>query len=253
MVLDFAGHAPCISPCLNTFVANPANDLIAGTSIVLAVAVLLLLRSRKMPLRWRALQVYAHLALLAFPIAFFGVSMGCQSMGGAGCANAGMTELIVYAIPGALLLALLAGAVIMPLMYLFSKRAVEVRGDKLNTFVSREAARAGIRAPKLYAIDDAKPRAFSFAAFSSAIFVSAGALERLNKREAEAVLLHELAHIKNGSSAFKFSSALMRIFSPLASFGRCSIAEEERLADAFAARRQGTKRYLTAAKEKMQW
>jgi heat shock protein HtpX len=55
-----------------------------------------------------------------------------------------------------------------------------------------------VRAPKLYFIDDLFPRVFSVGRGprSSTIAVSAGMLGALPPRELEAVLAHELAHIR---------------------------------------------------------
>ena len=69
----------------------------------------------------------------------------------------------------------------------------------------------------------------------------------------QAVLLHELYHIKNKSSIWKFSLNQIKRFSPLSYFSsiRKSINNEERDADLFAIKVQGTKRFLQSAKKKI--
>ena len=77
--------------------------------------------------------------------------------------------------------------------------------------------------------------------------------EILSKKELQAVLLHELAHIKEKSSALKVSSTIMNIFSPfsrLAGFGN-NITKEEHKADSFVVKTQKTSKYLQAAKSKI--
>lgn len=59
---------------------------------------------------------------------------------------------------------------------------------------------SGIKShPSLYVIDDSAPNAFATGRDPehSAIAVTTGLLEKLDKRELEAVLAHELSHIKN--------------------------------------------------------
>ena len=71
----------------------------------------------------------------------------------------------------------------------------------------------------------------------------------LNKKEIEAVLLHELAHIKRMSSVGKVSQKLM-LFSPfykIASFGH---SREEEIADEFAIQAQGTSMHIKNARKK---
>ena len=102
-------------------------------------------------------------------------------------------------------------------------------------------------------MDKAKPIACSFKSFRSAIFVSVGMLDILSKKEIQAVLLHELAHIKQRSSVLKFSSFLMNVLSPLSLLARFhhDTSKEEREADKFAIRVQRTSKYINSAKKKI--
>jgi heat shock protein HtpX len=58
---------------------------------------------------------------------------------------------------------------------------------------------AGIPKPKLYVIDDPSPNAFATGRNpkNSAVCVTRGLLQRLDRSEIEGVIAHELAHIKN--------------------------------------------------------
>ena len=87
----------------------------------------------------------------------------------------------------------------------------------------------------------------------SAIFVSKKLLSILNRKELEAVLLHELAHISSKSSVFKVSAFLMN-FSPLSIFNSFGgdLTLEEKKADEFVIKMQKTNRHLLSAKRKME-
>jgi heat shock protein HtpX len=81
-------------------------------------------------------------------------------------------------------------------------RAVELpiaRSPGLHSTVERLAARAGVAKPKLYLIDDGFPRALSAGRGprSSSLAVSSGLLAATPPTELDAVLAHELVHIRN--------------------------------------------------------
>src|SRR5581483_1458343 len=83
----------------------------------------------------------------------------------------------------------LVGAVELPL----------AQSPALHSTVERLSARAGVVKPKLYLIDDGLPRALTAGRGprSSALAVSSGLLAAMPPAELEAVLAHELAHIRN--------------------------------------------------------
>lgn len=68
----------------------------------------------------------------------------------------------------------------------------------LRSTIDRLAARLGIAPPKLYLIDDGFPRAFAVGRGprSAAVAVSTGLLGALTSNELEAVLAHELVHVR---------------------------------------------------------
>jgi len=82
--------------------------------------------------------------------------------------------------------------------------------------------------------------------------MSVGLLDVLNKKEVEAIILHELAHIKNRSSILKVSNLIFK-FSPLsiiAKFNGDTNSEEKRT-DEFAIKMQKTRRYIDSSKRKL--
>ena len=110
-----------------------------------------------------------------------------------------------------------------------------------------------IKMPKIYIFDNANPIAFSFKSLKSMIFISAGLMDLLNKKEIEAVILHELWHIKRKASILTMSVSLLRFFSPLSLLARFhhDSDKEESHADRFAITTQKTDKHLKSAKTKM--
>lgn len=68
----------------------------------------------------------------------------------------------------------------------------------LRSTVDTVAAKLGVRPPQLYLIPDGFPRLFAVGRGprSSALAVSTGALQALRREELEAVIGHELAHVR---------------------------------------------------------
>ena len=86
---------------------------------------------------------------------------------------------------------------------------------EVREMVGRLAARAGIPGPRLYLIDRPEPNAFATgrSPSHSAIAVTSGIVEMLDRRQLEAVLAHELMHVKNrdtlvGTVAAAFGGAI---------------------------------------------
>lgn len=73
------------------------------------------------------------------------------------------------------------------------------QGPLVHSTVERLAARAGVIPPKLHLIDDLFPRAFAVGRGprSSTLAVSSGMLAALPPAELDAVLAHELAHVRS--------------------------------------------------------
>jgi len=210
----------------------------------LAAAILSLLGLRKLHLSTKAKisLIYSHLFFLSFPFVLLTTNVAC----GAACMPCynDLSILIGYALPGTIAIATIAGFFVIPGFYIYKSRKIVIRNGFVFDFVKKHSEK--MKMPNLYLFDSAKPSAFSFRSFKSAIFLSAGLFDIMNKKETEAVILHELYHIKKSSSAMKFSSLFLKIY-PF-SF---NMKKEEAEADNFAISRQGTDKYLKSAKRKM--
>jgi heat shock protein HtpX len=82
--------------------------------------------------------------------------------------------------------------------------AKEVRDEKspLYEIARRGAQKAGIPAPQVFIVQSKMPNAFATgrSADHASIVVTNALIEELDTEELEAVLMHELAHIKNGDT-----------------------------------------------------
>jgi heat shock protein HtpX len=124
----------------------------------------------------------------------------CAALGLLGWALGGYRLLSILVFCGVLL----AGA-----LYWYADRVAVglVRGRELpvgeapglHSTVGRLAALAGVAKPRLYLIEDGLPRALAAGRGprGSALAVSAGLLSAATPAELEAVLAHELAHVRN--------------------------------------------------------
>jgi Zn-dependent protease with chaperone function len=134
----------------------------------------------------------------------------------------------------------------------YSRKSFRINGNYVTNFIDRYSRKLNIKSPELYIIDIAKPIAFSFSFIKKRIFISIGMFDILSKKEVNAVLLHELAHIKNKSSLLKFSMFFIKL-SPLAMFSSFNkeLNDEEAKADSIILNFQRTNKYLVSAKKKI--
>jgi heat shock protein HtpX len=101
-----------------------------------------------------------------------------------------------------------------PSIVKWSTGAREVKAGALpeiRAMLERNAAIAGIPVPKLYLVENNVPNAFAFGRTqrSSAIAVHTGLLRVLSKDEVEAVIAHEIGHIRHRDVlVMTFASAL---------------------------------------------
>jgi len=234
--------------CFAGFAIDIDKVLLTGISLALAVFFLLMI-SRTKSTKTKVGMIYGHLIMLSFPFVLFTTNFAC----GAACMScySDTMAMVSYALPSAVAVGTLAGFVVIPSFYMFSSRH-QSRNRELVAFVRKYSRLMKIRAPKLYIIDKAKPIAFSFKSFKSAVFVSVGMLDILSKKETQAVILHEMAHIRQKSSVMKFSSSLLKL-SPLSVLARFhhDTGKEEEEADSFAIRMQGTSKHIISAKRKI--
>jgi len=99
--------------------------------------------------------------------------------------------------------------------------------------------------------EDAKPLAMAVSGRRHVVIVSTGLLSSLDRDEVEAVVTHELMHIKNHDSRFKvFSTVMSRVlfFDPFSKFFDPAVhREREFLADEMAGRTTGKPGSLASA------
>ena len=153
-----------------------------------------------------------------------------------------LAKFVIYFLPALIVLSFFVGYFFIPKMY--KKNAQKHESKQFAQLCRLVKTRA-----ELFVIDKAIPTAFSL---GKSVFVSVGMHELLSRKELEAVLLHELAHIKANSAWHKFSSSIVHVFSPIAWFsGSNCVEHEELMADAFVIKMQGTKKFLTSAKKKI--
>ncbi len=237
--------------CFAGFVIDADKLLLMASSFSFAIITLLILSKFKLSTKAKVGLIYSHLISLFFPFVVLTTTAAC-SVGCMPCAN-NLANLVALALPTTLLLSTIASFFVIPGFYMFFNKKAEIKNTHLLKFVKEYSARIKIHIPKVYIIDNANPIAFSFRSFKPMIFVSAGLTELLNKKEIEAVLLHELGHLKRKASVLTMSVSILRFFSPLsllARFHHDSNAEEA-YADKFAIRAQKTDRYIRSAKRKI--
>ena len=236
--------------CFVGFVVDIDKAALAFLSLSVAMFFLIAIKNFKFSTKTKVGLIYGHLILLFFPFVLFTTDFACGAMC-MSCQN-NTIALVSYSLPTALVLGTIAGFAVIPVFYTFSSRR-HTRNKEIMAFVRKYSSLLNIRMPKIYIVDKAKPIAFSFKSFRSAIFVSVGMLDILSKKEIQAVLLHELTHIKQKSSVLKFSSFLMNVLSPLSLLARFhhDTSREENDADEFAIRVQRTSKYINSAKRKI--
>jgi len=126
--------------------------------------------------------------------------VACAALAGVGWALGGYRGLSIFVFCGALLAAAL---------YWYSDRValglVQARelpfaeAPLVHSMVERLAAIAGVAKPKLYVIVDGLPRALAAGRGprGSALALSTGLVAAASPAELEAVIAHELAHVRN--------------------------------------------------------
>jgi len=222
------------------FATDPAKMLLVVVSLLFGVTAILLWKKYSKP--W---MLYAHLFFILSPLFYFALSINCSMsmvQGLLSWCTALLTKFIIYILPPLMAVSFIVGYLLIPMLYKKLARPFSLKMFK------ELCALTGIRA-ELFLIDKAKPVAFTF---GKKVFITVGMFELLSRRELEAVLLHELHHVKARSSWSKFSTSFARTFSPIAWFSSSSVEREERAADAFAVKVQNTGKYLKTAKSKVE-
>jgi heat shock protein HtpX len=93
---------------------------------------------------------------------------------------------------------------------------------QFHGMVARLAQRAGLPVPRVYLIEDASPNAFATGRnpANAAVAATTGLLERLTTEEVEAVMAHELGHVKNRDTlVMTMVATIAGAISMIANFG----------------------------------
>ena len=230
---------------------TPDKMSVVIISLFIAVFSLILIKKEKFSTKSKVGLIYLHLTTLFFPMVFLSTQTACGVFC-MSCSNS-LPVLVMYALPTTLLVSTIGGFVFIPAYFTLTNRKSRIKDRNINSFVKKYSRILNIKKPVVYAVDKAKPLAFSFRSIKSAIFMSTGMLEIMNRKEIEAVLLHEMAHLKKRSSALKFSIHQLKFFSPLSMLTRFhhDSNKEEMDADEYVVQMQKTKRHLNSAKRKM--
>ena len=220
-------------------------------SIILSLTSLFLLLKKNWSSNKKLMLIYGHIFFLVFPFVFYAFFRGCVSMFHS-CSKI-VPIMILLGISGGT--SLIIGLLVAPFLFIkkYESKSQIIGKGYFTNFIDKIVKNYNIKKPVLYLIDSAKPIAFSLSTFKSKIFISIGLSELLTKKELEAVLLHELGHIKEKSSTLKFSTLLLKHLSPLSMFTPLigELNQEEQKADNFAINIQGTKQFLRRAKRKI--
>jgi len=223
------------------FATDPTKMLIVVVSLLFGITALLAWKKYSKP--WL---LYTHLLFVLSPLFYFALSINCSLglvQGLLSWCTALFAKFVLYVVPPLMAASFIGGYLLLPKLYRACAKPLRSR------IFNKLCRLTGISA-ELFLVDKAKPVAFTL---GKRIFVSVGMFEMLSKKELEAVLLHELHHVKARSSWGKFSTRFVRTFSPIAWFSASSVEKAERSADAFAARTQKTNYYLKTAKQKVVW
>src|SRR3989338_591630 len=225
--------------------------ILTAISVSAMLITLFLLKKFNLSTKVKISLIYAHLTALFFPFVLFTTNVACGTFCLACYSN--ILEMTAISLPTTLILATISGFLVIPTFYIVSSKKMEIKNREILKFLKHYSKKLQLKMPKIYAVNKAEPIAFSFRSFKSAVFLSVGLLDILNKKEIEAIILHELAHIKIKSSALKLSTNILRLFSPLSVLARFShdSTQEEELADRFAIKEQETSRYIKSAKRKI--
>ncbi|MEM3154584.1 MAG: M48 family metalloprotease [Candidatus Woesearchaeota archaeon] len=221
------------------FATDPAKMLIVVILVLVSIAALLAWKKYSRPAF-----LYAHLFFVVAPLFYFALSINCsmslmQDM--LSWCTGLFAKFILYIMPPLMMMTFIAGYALLPYAY---KRIAKPLS--LSSF-RKLCENTGIKA-ELYVLDKAKPVAFTL---KNKIFVSVGMCELLSKKEIEAVLLHELYHVRSSASWGKFSGNFVRLFSPIAWFSSHSVESEEIAADAFTVKIQKTAKFIVSSKKKV--
>ena len=126
--------------------------------------------------------------------------VACAALAGLGWALGGYRVLSIFVFCGALLAAALYWYADRVALGLVQARELPIaEAPLIHSMVERLAAVAGVTKPRLYLISDGLPRALAAGRGprGSALALSSGLIAAATPAELEAVIAHELAHVRN--------------------------------------------------------
>jgi len=240
-----------INACAPLFTTETLKLLAVSLSFVFSGIFLVLLKKLSLSAKPKIVLIYSHLLALFFPFILLTTNAGCAAVCAACYTN--IYQLLSLAVPSTLIISTIAGFALIPTVFIYSNRKSEITEGRVSDFVKSSSKKLKIKQPRLYTLNTSKPVAFSFRNFRSAVFLSVGLFDILKWKEVQAVILHELAHIKQKSSSLKLSTFMLRVFSPLSvllKFQHKNTEEEEK-ADLLAIRMQKTDKHIRSARRKL--
>lgn len=225
--------------------------IILSVSSVFGAIMAIALAGRAKSIGKKSVLLYSHVVLMTFPIVLLTTHTTC----GYFCLSCYSDPLHLFSlvVPTTIVLSTVTSLLLVPFALVKMNESRKLSKSHISSVVKRASAKIGLSVPEILVLDSPAPTAFSFRGIKSTIFMSVGMVELFTKKEIEAVILHELMHIKRGSSILKFSGSLFKMFSPVSLFSELhdSSEKEEMVADSFAASIQGTREHLFSAKGKM--
>ena len=236
---------------LQHFLTNPLNVMVLVGSLSFSALFYLLFRTTE-HIKIKVTYLYIHIFFLFLPFLFTAFTADCWSCVVPVCECS--PQQVIYGVIGGIAVAFIGSFFSLPYMYTWANKSQEIVSGTIQQLLQKHARSLRMRPPKLYLLNDLNPMAYSITNIRPSIFLSVGLCELLSEQEMEAVLLHELHHVHHQTSFWRFSTNMLKIFSPLATFITLdnSLSKEEQAADAFASRIQGTDLFLCKAKEKVE-
>ncbi|MBI4399832.1 M48 family metalloprotease [Candidatus Micrarchaeota archaeon] len=241
-LLDLSGWSYLLSESL----FDP-NRMVVVAALVLLSLVSFHITRLNVSNRIKLTSLYAHIIFLALIPVYLVYAWSCNSAL-MDCPH----RLFIYATIPVFIGFFIAGLFVLP--YIYSRfNSTRIVNKEILSIVKKYSEKLGMAEPAVYLTSSPRPEACTFTNIMPRIFISETMFRILNKKEIEAVLLHELAHVKNNSSLFKFSTILISYISPIARLGFNSygLCNEENEADRLVIRLQKTTRYLKSAKVKV--
>jgi len=241
----------CIT-CVSSFLHDPFNIALIILSLALAIiGVLLFLSARKSLSNGKKLGLlYCTAFFFIFPFIFYFYAKTCGNV----LYSCNRFASFMYTTLVTIGFSVVAVFIAIPFIHGFSSRNKMLpETHPIFKKMEKHAAQLALNVPRLFSIDTAEPRAFSLSHIKPSIYFTVGLTELLTKKEVEAVLLHELGHIKQRSSLMTFTNSVIRFISPIANFNlfHNELDQEEKNADAIAYAVQKTDKYIISAKEKI--